>query len=488
MPYLFQGKKNPYKWREYLTKETATILSQSHNDEEIAEARADLGAFGRYVLEKAPAKHHRTWIEYLVTEEDSACLRRIGGNNLSILAPRGSAKSTWVALFVAWSIGVNPGIQIIYSSYSESVALSRSRIVKRIIQSERYRTVFPWVVPSKRWADTDWEIDRELAGVDSISSDYTFYASGITGAIVSRRSSLIVLDDIIKSSASISNPEIRERIRTNFSEVIVPTLIPGGRIVSIGTRFRPDDIHATTFCGEGWEQVVQPAIVTDPASGKEESYWPEWVSLNELQKKRQTDLVTFQFQYQNRIIRISTISVDPDWIKYGEVPSRFDSLALGVDLASSLKEKADYSAFVLCGRKNGLYYILDYQYGKWTGNLEKLDVIADFLEDWSAFRVMVESTKYQASLKGDFEDYLINEKGLYELSCTAVKPKGDKLERLRGFFGLFENGKIVFNQYRDFSPLIDQLINAGSTRHDDISDAMTYGLMGVSGRRSLESA
>lgn len=471
-----------------MVRESNQVITANQDDIAIEAARSDLGAFGDYVLGKKPARHHRCWIEHLVTEDDSFCLKRIGGENLSILAPRGSAKSTWVALFIAWSIGVNPGIQIIYCSYSESVALSRSRVIKRIIKSERYRNVFPWIVPSKRWADTDWEIDRELAGVDSISSDYTFYAAGITGAIVSRRATLIVLDDVIKSSASIENPDTRRKMETNFAEVISPTLIPGGRIVSIGTRFRPDDIHATTFCGQDWEQVIQPAIVVNPVTGKEESYWPEWVSFEELTKKRQKDLVTFQFQFQNQIIRISTISIDPDWIQHGPIPARFDSLALGVDLASSLKEKADYSAFVLCGRKNGLYYVLDYEFGKWSGNLEKLDIIADFYEDWGGFRVMLESTKYQASLKGDFDDYIINEKRMTDLTCTPVKPRGDKLERLRGFFGVFENGKVIFNQYRDFGPLVDQLVNAGSTTHDDLSDALVYGLMGVSGRRSLEAA
>ena len=50
----------------------------------------------------------------------------------------------------------------------------------------------------------------------------------------------------------------------NFSEVLEPTLIPGGRVVSIGTRFRSDDIHATEFTAEnGWQVVQQSAIVLD---------------------------------------------------------------------------------------------------------------------------------------------------------------------------------------------------------------------------------
>ncbi|MCC5670093.1 hypothetical protein LC653_41460 [Nostoc sp. CHAB 5784] len=79
---------------------------------------------------KAAATHHLDWITELVTGKSSQGLNLVAGDSLSILAPRGSTKSTWIAMWVAWVIGHNPSIQIIYVSYSESVALSRSQATR----------------------------------------------------------------------------------------------------------------------------------------------------------------------------------------------------------------------------------------------------------------------------------------------------------------------------------------------------------------------
>ena len=70
----------------------------------------------------------------------------------------------------------------------------------------------------------------------------------------------------------------------NFSEVLEPTLIPGGRIISIGTRFRVDDIHTTEFTTEnGWQVVQQSAIELD-SKGYERSYWASRFDLASLPK------------------------------------------------------------------------------------------------------------------------------------------------------------------------------------------------------------
>ena len=132
----------------------------------------------RMFVDKTPADHHKSWFPYLVTGDDSTELQGIAGGYLSILAPRGSAKSTWLALYAAFAIGLNPHIQIIYVGYSESVALKQSRMIKRIIASKKYRQVFPHIRPGKSFSDRSWEIDKEYAGVTTLDSEYSFYAVG----------------------------------------------------------------------------------------------------------------------------------------------------------------------------------------------------------------------------------------------------------------------------------------------------------------------
>lgn len=472
-----------YKDKARKAARSATIAARTPD---ALRAWNDFAYFGEYVGGKKAAKHHLEWIEELVTGENSQALNLVAGEHLSILAPRGSAKSTWIALWIAWVIGHNPEIQIIYVSYSESVALSRSRIIKRIIKSAKYREVFPNVLPGTRWSDTDWEIRKDFAGVDDIDSDYTFYATGITGSITSRRSNLIVYDDIIKSSESIENPDVREKMRNNHSEVVRPTLKPGGRMVNIGTRFRADDIHCTDFIpAKRWKQLIQEAIIE--IDGEEASYWPERFTLKELQELRE-DPVIFSFQYQNRVMRVSEISIDPAWIKYGEFPDKFDALCIGGDLSASLKERADYTVFVLGGRVGNQFYILDIRRGRWSGNIEKLDQVIELWQDWEELPMTLcaEAVAYQSSLKGDFVQYLINEKNVLNIVYSQPTTKGDKLQRLRGVSGVFQNGLVTFNQYRMMGRLVDELINFGSMDKDDCVDAVVYCLNGLIGRRRLE--
>jgi phage terminase large subunit-like protein len=432
-------------------------------------ARQDLGAFGAYVVSKEPALHHKSWFPYLVTGEDSTELHGIAGGYLSILAPRGSAKSTWLALYAAFAIGLNPHIQIIYVGYSESVALKQSRMIKRIIASKAYQQVFPSIRPGQRWSDRDWEIDKEYAGVTALDSDYTFYAVGCQGAITSRRSSLIICDDLIKSSAAIANPDTREKMLCNFSEVLEPTLIPGGRIVSIGTRFRSDDIHATEFIeANGWQVVQQSAIELD-AKGNERSYWAARFSLESLQKIRDRKPLIFCFQYSNRLPDNSENAIiHADWIKHDDLPSSFDELVLGVDLAASERTRADYTAMVLVGRKGEMFYVVEVLEFRAVGNVEKIRRICELRKTWGNFKVVVEKVAYQSSFEGDWKVEM-KRRNLHGFTCEMVIPKGDKDSRLEGISGVFANDIVRFNRKAKCGRLVSQLLRL-DLEHDDLSD------------------
>jgi phage terminase large subunit-like protein len=89
--------------------------------------------------------------------------------------------------------------------------------------------------------------------------------------------------------------------------------------------------------------------------------------------------------------------------------------------------------------------------------------------------LVVESVAYQASLAADLRRVLLNERELTNLHIHEVKGfRGDKIARFRGTLGLLENKKVIFNKYRKFDALFDQLINVGSTAHDDLLDSYTW--------------
>lgn len=466
-------------------------------------AREDFGFFCYYVSRNssepmAPAAHHMEWHKHLVTGQDSKCLMKIAGKNVDLLAPRGSAKSTVSSLFLAWVIGIHTQakkpIQILYISYALSAARAKSAAIKQLIQSDEYREIFPAVQKGKRWSDDYWSIDRNFAGIKTTGQEeFTMICAGASGTITSKRCHLVYLDDLLKSPDQVESADVREKIARNWSSVIRPTMLEGGRAIALATRMRADDVHETTFIPQkGWVQIEQQAILLDEETGEERSYWPEMWSLEYLREQRNADGSAFQYQYQNKVARVKGISLEPEWIHYSDIPESFDALGVGVDLASSLKEKADFTVFTLVGKKDGRNYILDYRRGKWISNLEKLKELIELYEEWNEpgvpFTVFSESVSYQASFAGDFQQYVHNQLHLYELRCIPVNVKGDKLERLRSVTGIYANNLVFYNQYKDFSYPIREMTEFGSLGHDDCVDSTVLVLRGLAGRRRLEAA
>jgi hypothetical protein len=312
-----------------------------------------------------------------------------------------------------------------------------------------------------------------------------------------------LIDDPIKSSADISNPDIRRTMQDNWNAVISPTMFEGGRAICLGTRFRHDDIHATTFNEQNnWRQIVLSAINTDPITGEEESYWPEQWSLDYLKEKKRQAPIAFSFQYMNQVVRQNELSLSPELLVKAEIATEFDALGIGVDLSAGIKEKNDYTVMILGGRIGDQIHIIDYRRLRVMGNLEKLDELKELLNDWSIIGkdegglyfptystcdIWSESVAYQASLESDFKRVCLNNEGLYNLIWHPVKAfRADKLARFRGIMGMFEDRKVVFNRYRNFTVLFEELTNFGVSSHDDCLDALVWLVTGLMRKGNLQ--
>jgi hypothetical protein len=432
---------------------------------DVEKARKNFAYFCDVVGGKPPAKHHLEWHKYLCTNDDSICLKGIAGPNIDILAPRGSAKSTVLGLYTAWAIGVHAlnklPLKILYISYTVDVA-----------------------------------------GIKSTGEEeFSVCCAGLKGAVTSKRSHLCIIDDAIKSADDIKNKDIRQAMEDNWNAVIVPTMFEGARAICLGTRFRHDDIHNTTFLpSSGWKQIVQSAITVDK-EGDEVSYWPEMWSLDYLSDRRRIAPVAFSFQYQNQIVQTSELSLSPDLIVKGTISTEFDSLGVGVDLSAGVREQNDYTVFVMGGRVKDKIHIIDCKRVRVMGNLEKLELLMEMMEEWgiihkdgknyfptgSSIDVWSEAVAYQASLEADFKRICLQEQGLYNLIWHPVKGfRGDKVARFRGIMGLFEQRKIIFNKFRKMTHLTDEIVNFGVSSHDDCVDALVWLCNGLMTRGKLE--
>lgn len=484
-------------------------IKKPKNLESLTKAREDFGFFCEYVADKPPAYHHKEWNRNFVTNEDSSCLIKIAGPNVDLLAPRGSAKSTVLGLLTAWAIGIHTQaglpLQVLYLSYTVDIARSKSATIKRIIESKRYQEVFPKVRLLKNVTSNEyWSIDHKFAGIDTTGEEqFTLCAAGLKGSVTSKRSHLVMIDDAIKSAADIANPDIRKTMQENWNAVIAPTMFEGGRAICLGTRFRHDDIHSTTFNEQNnWTQIVLSAINNNPVTGEEESYWPDMWSLEYLKEKKRQSPIAFSFQYMNKVVRQNELSLAPELIVKAEISTEFDTLGVGVDLSAGIREKNDYTVMVLGGRIEDRIHIIDYRRIRVMGNLEKLDAMKELLNDWSIIGVdqannyypthstcdiWSEAVQYQASLEADFKRVCLQNESLYNLIWHPVKGfRGDKLARFRGIMGMFEDRKIIFNRYRNFTNMFEELTNFGVSGHDDCVDALVWLVTGLMKKGNLQ--
>ena len=154
---------------------TATKVTSKPPSTEVLAARDDFQAFCKF-MGKSPAKHMLEWHHELCTGKDSECLLGVAGPNTAILAPRGSAKSTVLGLFAAWMIGRHASakkmLRILYIAYMVDISRAKSATIKGILNSSKYREVFPMVRLSKiKRSDEYWSIDYEFAGIDTAGEE-----------------------------------------------------------------------------------------------------------------------------------------------------------------------------------------------------------------------------------------------------------------------------------------------------------------------------
>ncbi len=355
--------------------------------------------------------------------------------------------------------------------------------------------------------DPTWVYDLQVEG------NHNYFANGI---LVHN----CIFDDLIKGPDQIENPTIRERMDNNWTNVIRPVMYEGARAVCLGTRMRTDDIFETTFTREReWEVIEESAIVEDE-NGEERSYWQEAHSLDHLRFLREDDPIAFALQYQNRIPEEGEGILHPDmWIEGTPPPlDEFDNICIGSDFSASVKEKADYTVFILFGKKGQEYWVLDMRRGRWGGNIDKCDVLlvmliengileteTEYSVDYRSGKVswkldnpndipvirqthlyatlFAESMSYQVSFQSDWINYVQNQLGLWSISCFPLGVKGDKTQRLRGITGVMQRGQVICNRYAKLKRLYQELFS--SMGKDDCSDAFVLGLTGMGARPNL---
>ena len=431
-------------------------------------ARTDVFSFGEWVFGYEAYPHH---VEMVNAINDAIANRR----NTVILEPRGGAKTTWGnTINLTKLIADNKDIRIGLISNTAKQANDFSRAIRWTMESnDRLHQVYGNLVSTAKWTDVEWlRAESRWHG----SKDVTLYAAGAGGAIISKRFDLILCDDILDEE-NCANIEQREKIENWFFKTLIPTLVPDGVVVVLGTRWAEEDLYQRLTDpieegGKGWKLITRQAL-TEQEDGSFESYWPEHWSVEKLlEKKVELGSALFSCAYQNDISGLMAGNVfRSEYFQYFDQldPDKRYTIRMGVDLASSEKERADFTARVTTAEDDeGNFYVLSVVRDKRETHH------AEFVNDgYLAYPdmslVICENQQFQSTLIQEvMRDYP-------RIPIEGKRSDVDKVTRARAVAPKYEAHKIWHRRSLKGGDFEKELLSFPKG-HDDMVDALGFSM------------
>jgi len=437
-------------------------------------------AFGIHIYDHQPAAHHWRWLDLVANPNNKRVL---------IIAPRDSAKTTWIANAVLpWRIGNNPLATHFIGSVGDTQAKERLQAVKLLIEAnEQWRAVFPHVEPDYRrgWSQDGLHVRdirfsyaewmQRVARYGNVNTPTLVAGGAGSSIVVGKRFSGTVLFDDLHDEKNAHTLLQRDRVWSWVMQTVIPTMTEEAQAIAIGTRWNRDDVPGRLKLNPAWVFDETSAILDDGSS-----YWPSYWSLRRLlARKAEIGTAYFRAQYLNDPTGLAGNVFDSAWFKpLPDVLPKFRKVLIGVDLAIKEKEDADFTVIVTAALddENNLY-LLDVVWGHWSMNttlrnlkriardvkarFERLDLIA------------IEDVQFQAAVTQEMLRTTT-------LPAKGITPDKDKTARARYWAIRAEQGKVYADRDAAWWPIFaDDLVDCPNGVWDRI-DAVSILWQGAS--------
>ena len=432
-------------------------------------APADTCAYGEYVFGYEAEPHHRQMLDFI-----DDCMRN--RRNGVVLMPRGSAKTTWGnTIKLAHKVSTDKDIRIGLISNTAKQSNDFSRAIRYTLEANaQQHDLFGNLRSAQKWTDVEWiRTDSRWLG----SKDVTLYSAGAGGAIISKRFDIVICDDILDEENT-STPEAREKVENWFWKTLRPCLVPGGIIIVLGTRWAEDDLYQHLMDpvekgGKGWRHLIVKAI-QDDGDGGEKSYWESYWPLERLHEERVSmGTALFSCSYQNDIggLMSGNVFQKRNFQYYTALPENHSfTIRMGVDLASSERERADYTARCITAEDNdtGDFYILSVYRDRRESHH------SEFINDgFTAYPgmglVVCENNQFQSTL---IQEVM---RVYPRIPIEGRKSDTDKVTRARAVAAKYEAHKVYHHVSLEGSDFERELLSFPKG-HDDMIDAEGFSM------------
>lgn len=157
--------------------------------------------------------------------------------------------------------------------------------------------------------------------------------------------------------------------------------------------------------------------------------------------------------------------VKREWLRTGQAPKGM-KLYMGVDLAISTKEDADYTAIVTVGVDDeGRIWVVDAERRR-VGFHDALEFIKTKAARWSPADIAIEVVQYQAAA---VEELLRST----DLPVRKIKPDKDKLTRFQRLQPRYQQGLVWHDESLPMY-FEEELLSFPVGEHDDLVDSLVY--------------
>lgn len=393
--------------------------------------------------------------------------------NLVIVAFRGSGKTTiFNQSYPLWSIlGTQQKKFVLILAETMVQARQMLRNIKEVLETNELlrADLGPFTEEETRNSSTIYLLKYKAKIM--VASRETSIRGIKHGA---HRPDLIILDDI-EDINSVKTKDSRDSTYTWLTGDVMPLGSKNTRLVFIGNLLHEDSLLMRLKNGieEGrllGQYRMYPLVQDD------QILWPGmYPTLADVEHLRLSlgNEIAFQREYMLKIIPDEDWVVQPEWIQYYDTLPEIkynDYTCIGIDLAISEKETADYTAMVpalVTGRRDDLkVFILPMIINKRLTFLQAQDeakALSINIGSGKRAKLFVEDVAYQRAF-------------VQAIQAAGFPVKGvqvygqDKRARLNTNVYIMQANKVFFPR-KGAELLIQQLLHFGVEKHDDLADA-----------------
>lgn len=420
-----------------------------------------------------------------LTEEEEA-------SNLFIVAFRGSGKSTIITTsYPLWAIlGKQQRKFVLILCQTQSQAKQHMMNLRRELESNDLlkSDLGPFHEESDEWGSSSLVFSNLNSRITVASSEQSI--RGLRHE--HHRPDLIICDDV-EDIASTKTREGRNKTYQWLTGEVIPAGDRRTHLVVVGNLLHEDSLMMRLK--EDIEKGhIDGIFQAYPLIRNGEILWPgKYPTIEDIEaeKRKAGNEFAWEREYMLRIVPDEEQAIHREWIcYYDELPNKdeLDSFGcprllevrIGIDLAISKRDTADYTAMILAwlysdGDDTRIYILPNIVNQKMTfpetvDMCKTLNSIYHNDGNYPAF--VIEDVAYQKALPQQLLD-----EGLWNVKTTRPGNQ-DKRTRVVLTANHIKSGKVLFPR-KGCEELISQLVHFGVEKHDDLADAFTNLVLSV---------